>query len=63
MAAVILSPFGPTVVAAHSITLNVSGLIFMIPMCLGMTITIRSAFVWAQRTGLKPISQLRQLLH
>lgn len=44
LAAVILSPFGPTVVAAHSITLNVSGLIFMIPLCMHMTATIRSAY-------------------
>lgn len=43
LAAVILSPFGPTVVASHSITLNVSSLIYMIPLCLGLTATIRTA--------------------
>ncbi len=43
LAAVILSPLGPTIVAAHSITLNVSSLIFMIPLSLCMTATIRTA--------------------
>ena len=43
LAAVILSPLGPQIVAAHSITLNVSSLIFMIPLCVSMTSTIRTA--------------------
>ena len=49
LAAVILSPFGPTVVAAHSITLNVSSLIFMIPMCLSLTTTIRTSYAMGQK--------------
>lgn len=44
MAALILSPFGPVVMAAHTITLSVSGLIFMIPLSLGIAGTIRVAY-------------------
>lgn len=62
VAAVILSPFGPTVVAAHSITLNVSGLIFMIPMCLGMTITIRSAFCMGTKNWAKAYISIKTAL-
>ena len=53
LAAVIISPFGPTVVAAHSITLNISGMIFMIPMCLGMTMTIRTAYAMGTKNWAK----------
>ncbi len=41
IAALILSPFGPIVVAAHSIAINVSGLFFMVPMSLAMAATIK----------------------
>lgn len=44
MAALILSPFGPVVMAAHTITLSISGLIFMIPLSLGISGTIRVAY-------------------
>ena len=44
LGAVIISPFGPMVVAAHSITLNISSLIFMIPLSLAITMTIRTAY-------------------
>ncbi|SPT68127.1 Multidrug-efflux transporter [Anaerobiospirillum thomasii] len=36
-----LSPFGPVVVGAHSIALNISGLLFMIPLSLASCATIR----------------------
>lgn len=52
-AAIVLSPFGPTIVAAHSITLNVSGMIFMIPLCIGMTVTIRSSMAMAKQNWVK----------
>lgn len=42
LGSIILSPFGPVVVAAHSITLNVSGLFFMIPQSLAIALTIRT---------------------
>lgn len=40
--ALILSPFGPVVVAGHTIAMNVSGLLYLIPLCLSMTATIRT---------------------
>ncbi|MBC3764404.1 MATE family efflux transporter [Neptunicella marina] len=39
--ALLLSPFGATVVAAHQIALNFSSLMFMVPLSLGMATTIR----------------------
>ncbi len=55
LAAVILSPFGPTVVAAHSITLNISGIIFMIPMCFAVTATIRTSYTIGQKSWEKAV--------
>ncbi len=55
LAAVILSPFGPTVVAAHSITINVSSLVYMIPLCLGLTATIRTASAMGRKNWDKAI--------
>lgn len=55
LAAVILSPFGPTIVASHSITLNVSSLIYMIPLCLGLTATIRTASAMGVRSWDKAV--------
>lgn len=40
--ALILSPFGPVQVAGHTIAVNVSGLLYLIPLCLSMTATIRT---------------------
>ncbi|XOV77620.1 MAG: MATE family efflux transporter [Aestuariibacter sp.] len=39
--AILLSPLGPKVVAAHQIALNFSGLLFMIPLSIGFATTIR----------------------
>jgi MATE family multidrug resistance protein len=44
LSALIISPFGPEIVAAHSVALNVSGLYFMVPLALAMAATIRSGF-------------------
>ena len=41
LVAVLLSPFGPVTVAAHSVALNVSGVIFMIPLAIASAATIR----------------------
>lgn len=41
IAAVILSPLGETIVAAHQIALSVTSQLFMIPMALAMALTIR----------------------
>lgn len=42
LVAFLLSPFGPTMVAAHSIALNLSGLLFICPLSLGSAATIRT---------------------
>ncbi|WP_198341882.1 MATE family efflux transporter [Oceanisphaera avium] len=39
--ALLLAPFGPEIVAGHQIAINFSSLIFMIPLSLGMAMTIR----------------------
>lgn len=39
--ALLLSPFGSTTVAAHQIALNFSSLMFMVPLSVGMAISIR----------------------
>lgn len=41
LVALLLSPFGPVVVASHSIAMNVSGLLFMIPLSIASAITVR----------------------
>lgn len=41
LVSLLLSPFGPTMVASHSIAMNVSAFIFMIPLALGSATTIR----------------------
>ena len=42
--AILLLPFGSEVVASHQITLNFSGLIFMVPLSLAMAVTIKVGF-------------------
>ena len=59
LGALILSPFGPIVVASHSITLNVSGLIFTIPLCLSMTATIRTAYAMGHRNFDQALASLK----
>lgn len=44
LAALILSPFGPVVVSAHSITLNISGMLFMLPLSVAIVTTIRVGY-------------------
>lgn len=39
--AILLSPLGAQIVAAHQIALNVSGLLFMVPLSIGFATTIR----------------------
>lgn len=41
LVALLLSPFGPVVVASHSIAMNVSGLLFMIPLSIASAVTVR----------------------
>ncbi|WP_336367630.1 MATE family efflux transporter [Marinobacter sp. C2H3] len=43
--ALFLAPLGPVVVAGHQIALNVVSLLFMLPLSLGMALTLRVAFL------------------
>ncbi len=43
--AVMLAPFGPLIVASHQIALNVSSLIFMLPLSIGLALAIRIGFL------------------
>lgn len=45
MIALFLSPLGPTVIAAHQIVLNITSLFFMLPLSLGMALTLRVSFL------------------
>lgn len=42
--AIILAPFGPTVVSSHQIALNFSSIVFMVPLSLSMAVTIKVGF-------------------
>lgn len=46
----LLSPFGPATVAAHSIALNVSGLLFICPLSLASAATIRTGEAMGARS-------------
>lgn len=43
--ALFLAPLGPKVVAGHQIVLNVISLLFMVPLSLGMALTLRISFL------------------
>lgn len=43
--ALFLAPLGPAVVAGHQIVLNVVSLLFMLPLSLGMALTLRVSFL------------------
>jgi MATE family multidrug resistance protein len=43
--ALFLAPLGPTVVAGHQIVLNAVSLMFMVPLSLGMALTLRVSFL------------------
>lgn len=43
--AVLLAPFGALTVAAHQVALNVSSLIFMLPLSIGLALAIRIGFL------------------
>ncbi|HEY0108413.1 MAG TPA: MATE family efflux transporter, partial [Fibrella sp.] len=45
MIALFLSPLGPTVIAGHQIVLNATSLVFMMPLSLGMALTLRISFL------------------
>ena len=43
--ALFLAPLGPVVVAGHKVALNVVSLVFMLPLSLGMALTLRVSFL------------------
>ncbi len=45
LVAVLLAPFGALVVASHQIALNVSSLIFMLPLSIGLALAIRIGYL------------------
>ncbi|MDX1475764.1 MAG: MATE family efflux transporter, partial [Reinekea sp.] len=47
--ALLLASLGPVVVAGHQIALNVVGILFMVPLSLGMALTIRISFLIGAR--------------
>lgn len=47
--AILLAPLGASVVASHQIALNVSGLLFMVPLSIGFAVTIRVGFLLGER--------------
>ena len=49
LAALILSPLGETVVAAHQIALSVTSQLFMIPLALAMALTIRMGQLYGEQ--------------
>ncbi|MCM2679480.1 MATE family efflux transporter [Echinimonas agarilytica] len=49
--AVLLAPLGAVVVAGHQVALNFSSIIFMLPMSLGMAISIRMGYRLGQKDG------------
>ncbi|WP_241968779.1 MATE family efflux transporter [Idiomarina tyrosinivorans] len=43
-AALVIAPLGPTVVSSHQIALNISSLVYMVPLSLSMAVTLRVGF-------------------
>ncbi len=43
--ALFLAPLGPTIVAGHQIALNVVSIVFMVPLSLGLALTLRISFL------------------
>eukprot|EP01093_Parvamoeba_rugata_P013893 TRINITY_DN4378_c0_g1_i4.p1 TRINITY_DN4378_c0_g1~~TRINITY_DN4378_c0_g1_i4.p1 ORF type:complete len:339 (-),score=37.43 TRINITY_DN4378_c0_g1_i4:68-1084(-) len=51
--AILLAPFGSTIVAAHQVALNFSSLMFMIPLSLGMATSIRVSHLLGENNPLQ----------
>ncbi|WP_323750360.1 MATE family efflux transporter [Marinobacter sp.] len=47
--ALFLAPLGPVIVAGHQIALNVVSLLFMLPLSIGMALTLRVSFLMGAR--------------
>jgi multidrug resistance protein, MATE family len=53
MIALFLSPLGPSVIAGHQIVLNAVSLLFMVPLSLGMALTLRVSFLLGAQEKIK----------
>jgi multidrug resistance protein, MATE family len=51
--ALFLSPLGPVVIAGHQIVLNAVSLLFMVPLSLGMALTLRVSFLLGAQEKIK----------
>jgi MATE family multidrug resistance protein len=49
--AIILSPLGDTIIAAHQIAISVTSQLFMIPLSLAIALTIRVSTYYGEKTG------------
>lgn len=47
--AILLAPFGATVVASHQVAINFSSMMFMLPLSLGMAATIRIGYMLGEK--------------
>lgn len=43
--ALLLAPFGPVIVAGHQIAINIVSVLFMVPLSIGMALTLRISFL------------------
>ena len=57
--ALIIAPFGAEIVASHQIAINFTGLVFMIPLSIGMAVTIRVGYA----LGEKRYQEAKQIAH
>ncbi|WP_410210506.1 MATE family efflux transporter [Aquirhabdus sp.] len=57
LAALVVSPFGETVIAAHQVALSATSQLFMIPLSLAIAVTIRMGQLYGQRD----VSGMRRL--
>ena len=61
LASVIIASFGPIIVAAHSICINISSLVFMIPFSLCLTATIRTAYAMGEKSFEKALVSVKSV--
>jgi len=57
MIALFIAPLGPTIVAGHQIVLNITSVLFMVPLSLGMALTLRISYL----VGAKDYDEARLL--
>lgn len=60
--ALFLAPLGPTVVAGHQIVLNIVSVLFMVPLSLGMALTLRVSFLLGAKAPAQALLLARSAL-